>query len=294
MAPATGHAYNALGPGEQAPTNLRAHRTTCDRRKTRGLIGGVRRHNRWTRLCGARIVEVYWLQTRQSKPLLTQLSKRSRPMYRPAHAPEQFPQRQFWTDLLNQWLGLLQRYESDKSDVAYWHGERPLTGLLGAAGWMLPDGWSLEEFSTKRKSKSGKGTGRGDLWIGRGDYEATVEAKIYWVGGTISTARDDVLKRLNEAAVQLRAVNKKNRAGDPVSVCYVVPWYDAPEGKDRGVLAINELEIWARGESLATAKHFAASGVRTKSKGSEYPGVLLVARKETWNIPEKLQSHSAM
>ena len=61
-----------------------------------------------------------------------------------------------------------------------------------------------------------------------------------------------------------------------------VPPIHVPEGKDRGVKAINELETWARGESMATAKHFAASGVNTESKGREYPGVLLVAREENW------------
>jgi len=208
-------------------------------------------------------------------------------MDQPVYVPEQFPQREFWIDLLNKWCELLKRYEADKSDVAYWHGERPLTGLLGAAAWTLSGGWSLEEFSTKRESGSGKGPGRGDLWIGRGESNATVEAKIYWVGGTILTAKEDLGKRLDEAAEQLQAVGKKNREGDPVSVCYVVPWYDVPEGKDRGVKAINELETWARGESMVTAKHFAATDVRTKSKGSEYPGVLLVAEKVEWSIARK-------
>jgi len=196
--------------------------------------------------------------------------------------PGKFPQRQFWIDLLNKWRELLKRYEADKSDVAYWHCENSLTGLLGAAGWMLPGGWSLQEFSTKRKSTSRKGTGYGDLWIGRRESKATVEAKIYWVGGNIATAKEELRKRLDEAAEQLQAVSKKNREGDPVSVCYVVPWYDGDNGKDKGLKAIAKLEAWARDSSLATAKHFAPPGVRTTSKGSVYPGVLLVAREEKW------------
>jgi hypothetical protein len=187
---------------------------------------------------------------------------------------------------LNQWLKLLERYEGgdDKSDVAYWYGERSLTGLLGAAGWLLPDGWSLEEFSTKRKPKSGNGTGRGDLWIGQGTSEATVEAKIYWVDQKKRTAVRYLKDKLDEAAEQLQAVSKKNRVGTPVSVCYVVPEYDVPNGHERGVETITELEAWALAQDnpLATAKHFAASGVKTESKGSEYPGVLLVARREKW------------
>jgi hypothetical protein len=38
---------------------------------------------------------------------------------------------------------------------------------------------------------------------------------------------------------------------------------------------------------MATAKHFAATDVRIESKGSEYPGVLLAARRETWNARDE-------
>jgi hypothetical protein len=197
--------------------------------------------------------------------------------------PTTFPQTQFWKDLLNQWVELLQRYElgaddDDDPDVAYWYGERPLTGLLGAAGWLLQDGWSLEEFSTKRKLKVGNGMGRGDLWVGRGEAKATVEAKIYWAGETIPTAQRYLSDKLDEAATQLQAVSKKNRVGDPVALCYVVPWYDIPAGRDRGIEVIAALETWARGQAWATAKHISASTARTVSKGSDYPGVLLVGR----------------
>ncbi len=198
------------------------------------------------------------------------------------HIPEDFPQRLFWTDLLEKWLQLLQRYEVDKSDVAYWYGERSLTGLLGAATWTLPGGWSLEEFSTKRKSESHTGTGRGDLCIGRDKSEATVEAKIYWVGERIATAQKYLREKLDEAGEQLRAVNRKNQVGDPVSVCYVVPEYEVGTGRERGVKTLAELEAWARDNSLATAKHIAASDTRSESKGSAYPGVLLVAQQEKW------------
>jgi len=211
-------------------------------------------------------------------------------MFQPPHVPDNFPQRTFWENLLIKWLELLEGYEvgDDKPDVAYWYGERPLTGLLGVAGWLLQDGWSLEEFSTKRKSKAGKGTGRGDLWIGHGTSEVTVEAKIYWVREKLPTTVRYLKKKLDEAAEQLQAVSKKNRVGSPVSVCYVVPWYDGKEGKGKGIEAITELEAWASVQEnpLATAKHFAASGVKTESKGSEYPGVLLVARQEKWGETE--------
>jgi len=201
---------------------------------------------------------------------------------------DSFTQRSLWNDVLMQWLELLKRYESgsgDDFDVAYWHGERPLTGLLGAAAWMLQDGWSLEEFSTKRKFESYKIHGRGDLWFGRDKENSTVEAKIYWAGETIGTAKKYLLERLDEAAAQLRSLKKNNRNGDPVSVCFVVPWYDAPKGKTRGLETLAKLEKWAREESLTTAKHIAAANACITSKGSEYPGVLLVARQESWKLP---------
>ncbi len=197
--------------------------------------------------------------------------------------PDGFKHARLWDGLLRKWLDLLRRYEaSKKKDLGYWHGERPLTGFLGAAAWLLEDGWSIEEFSAKRLEGSQKTAGRGDLRIGRGEVEATIEAKIYWANQQMPEVRSKLLERLGDAKRQLRALTPGYRFGDPVSVCYVVPWYTGTAGKQKGRTVLTELETWANSQEMATARHFTPKE-RTKSEGSEYPGVLLVARQEKWS-----------
>ena len=89
---------------------------------------------------------------------------------------------------LTEWLQLLKTYETyetksdDDSDLAYWHGERPLTGLLAAAAWKI-SGWSLEEFGVRRKGPNSDHAteGRCDLQWGLQESQTTVEAKIAWI-----------------------------------------------------------------------------------------------------------------
>ena len=208
--------------------------------------------------------------------------------------PDGFSNGTLWKDLLNKWLDLLKEYEkSRKKDLGYWHGERPLTGFLGAAAWLLDEGWSIEEFSAKRLEGSQKTAGRGDLRIGRGEDKATIEAKIYWANQQMPAAGSKLQERLGDAKRQLHALTKSYRIGRPVSVCYVVPWFRGPMGKQKGRKILSELEAWARSrearaksQAMATARHVTARE-RTKSEGSDYPGVLLVARQESW--PEKKQ-----
>jgi hypothetical protein len=84
-----------------------------------------------------------------------------------------------WAKLLVTWAGLIERYDgaSDTDqrlkDVAYWYGERALTGLLAAAAWRTNKyWWSIEEFTGKRhvdprlrKSRT-NGAGRGEAICG--------------------------------------------------------------------------------------------------------------------------------
>jgi hypothetical protein len=79
----------------------------------------------------------------------------------------------WWRELLRGWGGLMDRYCEDGEDAPYWYGERALTGLLAAAAWQRKAGWSLEEFTGRRRS----GAGRGDAWIGVGADTYTIEAK---------------------------------------------------------------------------------------------------------------------
>jgi hypothetical protein len=208
--------------------------------------------------------------------------------------PEAFSARPFWLAVLGRWLSLLKEYEgvdpSDK-DLAYWYGERPLTGLLGAAAWQL-GGWSLEEFGAGRwKKRSGETRlGRGDLWLGctRGDATgaATVEAKILWAYqnslDAVKTALDD---QLNRARKQLRQIESADRVGEPFAVCYVVPCFAGSKSKQRGERLLTWLAGQTRQEGMADATHLATIGNITDVDDKErptYPGVLLVARQEQW------------
>ena len=94
---------------------------------------------------------------------------------------DEFPSRPFWVAVVRDWLRLLGDYEHavpSDADLAYWHGERPLTGLLGVAAWQI-GGWSLEEFCADRKRKDSDetGKGRGDLWLGWGpSFDGWIQA----------------------------------------------------------------------------------------------------------------------
>jgi hypothetical protein len=146
---------------------------------------------------------------------------------------------------------LLTAYEAWKAhrkgleDVAWWYGERTMTGLLAAAAWKWRerDWWSLEEFANERtgsrvpKHSGGKPLrklGRGDLWlglrrIGKRQHDFTVEAKQTSVGGSASEAVAAIEGRLLEAKKQLSKVRSDFRVGLPVAVCYY--WPRIPESK---------------------------------------------------------------
>ncbi len=55
-----------------------------------------------------------------------------------------------WKGLLREWMRLFREHEGNDEDVAYWYGERALTGLLSAAAWKVQYWWALEEFVGKR------------------------------------------------------------------------------------------------------------------------------------------------
>jgi hypothetical protein len=198
--------------------------------------------------------------------------------------PDGFGSPAFVRDLLQKWLDLLEFYENSgqEPDVAYWYGEVSLTGLLAAAAWKLEAGWSLLEFGAKVRRCSGKRCACGDLWVGRGADEATVEAKLVWPDRKISGTRVEM--QLNAARTQLHALKKTYRTGTPITVCYVVPWYKGPDGETLGKKALMDLAAWAQSNDMATATH-RATIAETQPKSRSYPGVLLIARQESW--PQK-------
>jgi len=135
--------------------------------------------------------------------------------------PRKSPYRQ-WSVVLEIFGKLLHEYNSGQ-DIAYWYGERALSGLLSAAAWRAKDGWSLEEFSGLRRTGGRQSTGRGDAWIGIGTRTFTVEAKIIWPQGPIDTAISDVRNQLNIAGDQLDSLAGVYQVDVPVAVCYAVP-----------------------------------------------------------------------
>jgi len=135
-----------------------------------------------------------------------------------------------WRTLLQFWGNLINTYSfydevPNEPDVPYWYGERPLTGLLAAAAWMMPEGWSLEEFSTVRGEGKKSGRGRGDLWIGWGKTTYTIEAKISWCAGNSKDSAQDIRKKLQLAARQLRTLDRRYAPGIHVALCYAVPYF---------------------------------------------------------------------
>lgn len=134
-----------------------------------------------------------------------------------------------WGKLLDCWAAMIKRYtrvvSGEQTDAPYWYGERAITGLLAAAAWKLPNGWSLEEFSGLRRGGLKKTSGSGDLWLGTGmvtgDY--TIEAKIVWPRGTWKRAVQQAKKQLKEAAKQLRSLDWDYVNGSCVGICYIVP-----------------------------------------------------------------------
>jgi len=148
-----------------------------------------------------------------------------------------------WLRLLQTWAQLIERFDSSEEtqrplkDVAYWYGERALTGLLAAAAWKSPGWWALEEFTGKRyvdprlKSKrTGSVGARGDLWLGlhvhRGSwtqYCYTIEAKQSWTGRHAEAILTAIETQLGKAKMQLRRLDPVFRWGYPMAVCFHIP-----------------------------------------------------------------------
>jgi len=128
-----------------------------------------------------------------------------------------------WRLVLDQFTKHLRWYNSPE-DIAYWYGERALSGLLAASAWGVKEGgWSLEEFSGLRSAGKGQSAGRGDLWLGAGGRTFTIEAKFLWSGGPVSDAIENTRKKLLEARKQLISLDRDYQIDIPTAVCYVVP-----------------------------------------------------------------------
>ena len=189
--------------------------------------------------------------------------------------PERGKDTVVWRRLLREWIDLINRY-STFDDVPYWYGERALTGLLGAAAWILEHGWALQEFAEGGDS----GLRRGGLWWGVGKAKFTVQAKIDWEARNAGAAIQRIRQRLANAEQELQSLEKNYRWGNPYSVCYVVPW--PPVGAIQEGIAFLDLvtETFASEECIV-AKYSLDSSA-PKDGGRVYPGVALIAREGKW------------
>jgi len=131
-----------------------------------------------------------------------------------------------WEKLLSKWSVMINSSvdlsESVPRDVAYWYGERALTGLLAAAAWKI-GGWSLEEWTAQRGRGKEKGSARGDLWLATENGQFTMEAKVSWPCSTWKYANKYAKRCIKEAENQLRSMDKGYRFGQPIALCYIVP-----------------------------------------------------------------------
>jgi hypothetical protein len=170
-------------------------------------------------------------------------------------------------------------------DVPYWFGERPLTGLLAAAAWRLPNAWSLEEFSAYRGSGSELGPGRGDAWIGDSSgWWCTLECKLRWVSTiedpTVATVQ--ARSALGEARKQLANLSQEFRGDRGLSVCYVVPELSEEDPTSKKIEAFYDgLVRGFAGEQAIVAIYRppaekSVRGTRLTWENRHYPGVALI------------------
>jgi hypothetical protein len=133
-----------------------------------------------------------------------------------------------WTTVLLRMGLLLDRFEratqlvESTPDVAYWYGERALTGLLTAATWSI-GGVALEEYCGKRDGDSGTNPGRGDAWLvlPNGRWYS-IEAKVTGPSD-LDHLVPSVRTKLARAAEQLRTIPDAYRGDSGVALCFVVP-----------------------------------------------------------------------
>jgi hypothetical protein len=199
-----------------------------------------------------------------------------------------FPKRPIhkeWVDLLKGFKKYLDRYRGDSDDVAYWYGERALSGFLASVPWAAwAEGWSLEEFTGLRKDrkKQDRNPGKGDLWIGIGEKEFTVEAKVAWSNGPILTTINDVRNKLKEAKRQLDALDTKYRVGFPAAVCYVVPslaskTYGTPSHQDQFFSKVPKMLATSR-RIVGAYRYENDKNEMPNDAGRLYPGLIVVTQ----------------
>jgi hypothetical protein len=132
---------------------------------------------------------------------------------------------------LHSWLHVVREYtyrvpkdliNPKNKDYSWWHGERPQVGFLSIAAWL--NGWAvLEEWGTKKE----RGTGRNDLWIGRGETEFFIEAKHRWcwIYKGADWIDKDIRNHVNAAEYSARNLIKKT-PGKRIAATFISPTWN--------------------------------------------------------------------
>lgn len=198
-----------------------------------------------------------------------------------------------WKPLLKVWMDLLADYEhlgeGSPPDVAYWYGERALTGTLATAAWRANGRWwALEEFLGIRIAEGkGKASGRGDLWVGLGrdgnrrrQASFTIEAKASYVGRGMNGIVASIEGRLKAAKTQLRSLDREFSVGYPMAICYHIPPVLKRRAAARTSVAIFDevtKTFAARPNTIVGAYWHDLSSAPAHGKWY-YPGVILVGQ----------------
>jgi hypothetical protein len=205
-------------------------------------------------------------------------------------------ERDGWPDLLTQWVRLLDRYTELSAadgdpDVAFWYGERTLTGLLVAVAWQLDGGAALEEYACLRGETREQSAGRGDAWI-RLPKKArwyNVEAKQRYISNEPITVVKSIQTAIDEAWKQLDGEHPDYHQDAGIALCYGIPDLPVtdPMGSHSIVIGLAEqLKKHAKKNQLVATyipkcderhvQYQSTSGLRC------HPGVILVGEAHDW------------
>jgi hypothetical protein len=185
-----------------------------------------------------------------------------------------------WDDLLKKWFRILNDWESDGQDAAYWYNERATTSTLAAAVWRC-NGFALEEYRCSRLYGKQERLGRADLWFKlAGDTsEYVVEAKQAWP--STPKAMGTRATELLDAASEQLSHDTYEGASKVALVFLALRRKEQPDST--GTFLEPFIEAARKVESEVLAWHF---GPRVRALWSEraeahYPGVIVLAKSTT-------------
>ena len=164
-------------------------------------------------------------------------------------------------------------------DFPWWYNERASLSVLAAAVWKTK-GIAFEEFSSPKKKRKVKYSGRNDLYILTGKKEFTVEAKNLFVAAfSRNGSRARIVQKLKQAVKDVK--RSKPYGTKRLAILFVVPKFDWSK---RDVVSIL-IERWIdeiRKIPYAAAAWIFPKECRTKAKWKKtrlFPGVVVLVRK---------------